>query len=910
MDRTQRDHGVKAWILAGPNCPPHWFERTRACLADLLAGIHGGSEPAAPLTAGAWLIPAGGWNVSWKHTSSLLAQLRDTSPEPLVLVGAQLDDRGHPTAGWAEVLRRTGGDLSGLTEWPALPVASAWVSPPAARAHFSAGPDLDARIRSALQARWRVIRHPALDGWWDPRVRVLEVITSLQRGGAERVVLNLHDALHDSPLVTTRLCVLGSPTREAFSAPAGTIQLRAGYDAPARAQALLEVLRASGGDLLHGHLLDGEIVNRLTAAGAPVLLHLHNARPGWPASHESLASHGRLMLCACARAIESAARAAHPSVPARTVWNGVQLQPAPDRPKTEISWRERLSLRSEEWLLVSVANPRPQKRLDRLPAILAALLQRGRSARLVLAGESARSQAAGDAELTRLMAAAESAGVADRITIAGSLADSQLTDLLAEADVLISPSAYEGLSLAHLEALRAGTPVVATRVGGTAEIGDRGTGLWLVDAEADDDAFANAITEAVRAPSPAALPADFTAKAMAERSQWLFRVAVAWSLRQQSTKRGLLLVTNNFSPGGAQSSAARLLSALRDARHPVRAVVLQENESQPSPGLQRLRARGVPVLILPSADHTRADLALHALLDELSHSPPALVLFWNVIPEYKMRLADALPDIPIWDVSPGEMLHASLERWFAARPPGWPVRDARAYGELLAGMVVKNSTEAGLARQTYGTEVRWIPNGVPVPVACPAPRPHGDGLIIGTAARLHPHKRLEDLIAAIRLLVAAGHRVELHVAGDADGPDGRGYADGLRAGTRDLPVRWCGHTEEITAFLATIDIVAVIAEPAGCPNFILESMAAAKPIIATRVGGAADLIVDGVSGLLVPPRDPQTLADGLSRLMADADLRLAIGQAAWKRTGEQFSLERMMTSYLSLLPAELPAHHG
>jgi glycosyltransferase involved in cell wall biosynthesis len=290
---------------------------------------------------------------------------------------------------------------------------------------------------------------------------------------------------------------------------------------------------------------------------------------------------------------------------------------------------------------------------------------------------------------------------------------------------------------------------------------------------------------------------------------------------------------------------------------------------------------------------------LQTLLDDLATSPPRCVLFWNVIPEYKLLIADALPDIAVWDVSPGEMLHASLQRWFATRRAGLPIRDSHEYAALLAGVVVKQQAEVEQACAAFGDRVHCIANGVPVPPSCPPRRVVSDGpIIIGTAARLHPHKRLEDLLDALRLMLDLN--VELHIAGDADG-DGETYAELLRRSAEGLPVRWLGAVEDMVAFHAGVDVIAVISEPAGCPNAIIEAMAAGLPVAATAVGGAMDLIVDGESGLLVPAREAELMADALRRLCSNAELRLRLGEAAWRRARDRFSVERMRDDYLRLM---------
>ena len=171
--------------------------------------------------------------------------------------------------------------------------------------------------------------------------------------------------------------------------------------------------------------------------------------------------------------------------------------------------------------------------------------------------------------------------------------------------------------------------------------------------------------------------------------------------------------------------------------------------------------------------------------------PPQAVLLWNVIVEHKLLLADVLLDTPLFDVSPGEMYFASLERYFTrSRRPGLPYRDARAYGVRLSGVIVKYTAEAALAEQLLGCPVHVIPNGVTA-LATRAELGPRERLIIGTAVRIHPDKRIEQLLRAVRIAAPSLPPFVLRIAGGVDrGADD--YARELRRESADLPVEWLG----------------------------------------------------------------------------------------------------------------------
>jgi glycosyltransferase involved in cell wall biosynthesis len=89
------------------------------------------------------------------------------------------------------------------------------------------------------------------------------------------------------------------------------------------------------------------------------------------------------------------------------------------------------------------------------------------------------------------------------------------------------------------------------------------------------------------------------------------------------------------------------------------------------------------------------------------------------------------------------------------------------------------------------------------------------------------------------------------------------------------------------------------------PNVLLESMAAAAPVVATRVGGTPEAVQDGVTGMLVPPGDPRALARAIHQLLADPELAARLGQGGRHRVCRRFSMDAMVQAterlYHSLL---------
>jgi glycosyltransferase involved in cell wall biosynthesis len=568
-----------------------------------------------------------------------------------------------------------------------------------------------------------------------------------------------------------------------------------------------------------------------------------------------------------------------------------------------------LGIAPDAVVLLALANPRPQKRLHALPGIIAALQARDpqqRAVHLIVAGEASAQSEAAQRALAELQAELARYQLAEHAHLVGLVTDT--AGLLAESDVLVSPSEHEGLSLAHLEALAAGVPVVATGDGGTRELAAECPRLRHLPVTSSADTFAQEILELAATQdsvSAAVIDRHYSASRMAAQYARLYEPALARNAPRRK-RSGILLVTNNFSLGGAQSSARRLLLGLKAAGVSVRAVTIEEQPEYPTLGRAALRDAGVEVLALPPPHDWEPERAVRLLLEAIEEQPPEAVVLWNVIAVHKLLIADGLLDTPLFDVSPGEMYFASLQRYFAtSRQPGLPYRDARAYGARLSGIVVKYAAEAAIAGQLLGCPVHVIPNGVDAS-ATPRARNSQAPLSIGTAVRIHPDKRLDELLSAVRLAAPALPPFVLRIAGGADrGADA--YAAELRHKSADLPIEWLGELSDSRAFLDMLDVFALVAEPAGCPNASLEAMARGLPVVATDVGGMREQIEPNVTGKLVGRADANAFAAALVDLGKDAPLRQRLGNAALERTRQLFSLERMVTAYREVCIDQRPS---
>jgi glycosyltransferase involved in cell wall biosynthesis len=198
-------------------------------------------------------------------------------------------------------------------------------------------------------------------------------------------------------------------------------------------------------------------------------------------------------------------------------------------------------------------------------------------------------------------------------------------------------------------------------------------------------------------------------------------------------------------------------------------------------------------------------------------------------------------------------------------------------------------------------KTRFIPNGIDLE---PPPEDAGkrirrelgldpDQPVIGTVATLRAQKALDILIEAALILREEFTDLAVLIAGGADPTAAeeaarlKAMADRLGAGET---VRFLGPRDDVLSLLAALDVAVISSDYEGSPLSVMEYMEAALPVVATRVGGVPDIVVDGETGFLVPPRDPGAIAAAVTRLLAEPDLARRMGEAGQRRRRAQFDL--------------------
>lgn len=384
----------------------------------------------------------------------------------------------------------------------------------------------------------------------------------------------------------------------------------------------------------------------------------------------------------------------------------------------------------------------------------------------------------------------------------------------------------------------------------------------------------------------------------------------------------VLFVGTTFALGGAERVFSHLVRGL--SRPPFRVEVLALRE--PGPLGEELRAAGIPVhagltgaarldpFLIPRLHSFLRRGGYHAIYF-LDH---AHAVFHGVLASRGTGIRVRVMPVHTtgqWGGQP------SLKR---------PIRLVRAGLDRIIAIAEAQRDYLVAEEGVPASQVTVIPNGVPLEQpdgkARQARRAETRGLmgcpwaapVIGITAVLRPEKNHELLLRAFAGVRENLPMAELWIVGD--GPRwefleaecvrvGLSFAREPGDGKTRPAVRFLGRRADARALMAGFDLAVLSSHPRveTLPLALIEAMDAGVPVVSTRVGALAELVEDGVSGLLVPPGDEAALAGALLDLLRDPKRRAAMGRRGQEIVAARYSVERMVEATERLLLGLLDA---
>ena len=207
------------------------------------------------------------------------------------------------------------------------------------------------------------------------------------------------------------------------------------------------------------------------------------------------------------------------------------------------------------------------------------------------------------------------------------------------------------------------------------------------------------------------------------------------------------------------------------------------------------------------------------------------------------------------------------------------------------------ASEIGRAGRT-----RLVHNGVGAPDETEVPVPDdvsdlaGEGPLLCAVSQLRPGKGIDTLVDAMPLVLDALPTTRLLIVGD--GIDRAALEN--RARRIDHAVRFVGSMTSVAGVIQRADVFVAPSWAESFPYTVLEAMALGASIVATDVGGVGEAVLDGSTGLLVPPRDSAALAAAIVALLTDPHRAARLGAAARELVSRRFTVERMVAETASV----------
>ena len=294
-----------------------------------------------------------------------------------------------------------------------------------------------------------------------------------------------------------------------------------------------------------------------------------------------------------------------------------------------------------------------------------------------------------------------------------------------------------------------------------------------------------------------------------------------------------------------------------------------------SEAVEHVRARGVDVQVVGPGEFRHYGIAYgHGVLGNLRRRPWLAFLVPALLASFVRAARRTEADLLHAHWLPAGWVAARSGKPYVVQVWGTDLELARRAPRLArrvlrgARLVIAASSDlAERARQLGAEQVRVIPSGVEIPAESGVEAQPPEILYAGRLSAEKGVIELSEAADGLNLVVAGDGPLRSRL------PQARGFVS----------------HDELEELYACAAVVVCPSRREGFGVVCLEAMAHGRPVVATNVGGLKDLVVDGETGLVVPPRDPAALRAALERLLGDAELRRRLGAAGRERARERFS---------------------
>jgi glycosyltransferase involved in cell wall biosynthesis len=349
-------------------------------------------------------------------------------------------------------------------------------------------------------------------------------------------------------------------------------------------------------------------------------------------------------------------------------------------------------------------------------------------------------------------------------------------------------------------------------------------------------------------------------------------------------------VISTGTNGGAQEHLQSLVTRIDMSRYDVSVVAMSTGSA-----VRKLQRAGVPVLVIDDPDDAIAVGALAAHLAEVR----ADVVHAHMYRAETVATRAVLALAEIGHRRPYLVATVHSSRVRTSEDQAF-LRELTPHMDHL--IAVSRAIQHKLVDEERTTvPVSLIYNGVDLErydhqePCCTLPEEYGmepGSQIVGVVARLEPEKGHPTLLEAWPAVLRAVPDAYLLIVGEGS------RRDALEAQARELQVAhrvvFTGRRDDVPAVTAALDVAVLPSYREAQGLSILEAMALSRPVVASNVGGIPEMIEDGLTGLLVPPRDAEALAAAITRLLRDHPYADTLGRAGHDLVHDRFCIELMV----------------
>jgi glycosyltransferase involved in cell wall biosynthesis len=361
----------------------------------------------------------------------------------------------------------------------------------------------------------------------------------------------------------------------------------------------------------------------------------------------------------------------------------------------------------------------------------------------------------------------------------------------------------------------------------------------------------------------------------------------------------ILFLVNGFAIGGAEVKLLELVKEIK-TRFPETYYPIVCAVGQGGPLQERFEKMNVETYVFPKKHKYDVSLIykVYQLLQKKRIDILQTTLFYaDIIGAYTAKLA-GIKKVVSWDAMTAPY-HYGMKNLLAYRLASkWLTVSVAVSHAIREKIVQERHVPVDKATTIhYGVDLRHFKETKNDPYRKKLGF-HSKDIVLGTVARLSEQKGHRYLIDAVKKVVRKYPNIRVLFIGD--GPLREKLEFQVHRLRLNATIQFLGFRSDIKELLGALDIFILPSLFEGLPNVILEAMACGKPVIATNVSGIPEVIVDHQTGILIPPKDSDAIAQAIFQMLRDTKKMRMMGKMSRKRVEEKFNLKQQVSAFAML----------